>query len=422
MKLIAFALTILTVFTCFGQSNEPDSVNVSFRVGHRYFDPALGNNREAMDSFIKLVQKAKAEDNIESIVVRAYTSPDGSDRANTLLAQRRCDVIADLIAKRANVNPSLIHRLPEGIAWNELRRLVAATPDVPSQQKVLDILDHTPVLVYDAHGKVIDGRKKQLMDLKGGTVYRWLYANLFPRVRNAVAVALVKKHDDSIPETVNSEPEQEDNVAETISSETIESDTISDQPDLIIYEEETTVIDAQPEKVIVGNRVALKTNLLGYAALMPNLEVEWMFTKKWSAALEYQAAWYSKTTPDKRWVYRLATLTPEVRYWPIERTRWHGMYVGVFGGIGMYDLAKTNKGHEGEGFMTGISAGYMWPIGKYLSLDAGIGVGYMRARDKVYVPADGHFLYQLTKNINYVGPLRLKLSLVWRLYREKIKH
>ena len=65
--------------------------------------------------------------------------------------------------------------------------------------------------------------------------------------------------------------------------------------------------------------------------------------------------------------------------------------------------------------MAGISAGYMWPISKHLSLDAGIGVGYMIARDKVYEPHDGHFLYQMTKNINYFGPLRAKLSLVWRI-------
>lgn len=420
MKFIAFALSILTVFTCFGQSNEPDSVNVSFRVGHRYFDPALGNNREAMDSFIKLVQKAKAEDNIESIVVRAYTSPDGSNKANTLLAQRRCDVIADLIASRTHVNPSLIRRMPEGIAWDELRRLIADNPDVPSRQKVLDILDNTPVLVFDANGKIIDGRKKQLMDLKGGTVYRWLYANLFPRVRNAVAVALIRKHNDSVP--IDSESKNEETIIEA-GKDTSEPENVADQSDIIIYEEETTVVDtlSQPEKVIVGNRVALKTNLLGYAVLMPNLELEWMCAKRWSVALEVQSAWYSKTTPEKHKVYRLATLTPEVRYWPIERKRWHGMYVGLFGGIGMYDLSKGKKGHEGEGFMTGISAGYMWPISKHLSLDAGIGIGYMRARDKVYVPLDGHYLYQLTKNINYVGPLRLKLSLVWRLYSEKIK-
>lgn len=170
-------------------------------------------------------------------------------------------------------------------------------------------------------------------------------------------------------------------------------------------------------KVKSDSRFALKTNLLGYAVLMPNMELEWKFADRWSAALEAQSAWYSIDEPRK--VYRLATVTSELRFWAVNRSRWQGMYVGIFGGAGMYDLSNSTKGHEGEGVMAGLSLGYMWPIGKHLSLDAGAGAGYLRIRDKVYVPLDGHFLYQLTKNIDYIGPLRLKLSLVWRFQTEK---
>lgn len=164
--------------------------------------------------------------------------------------------------------------------------------------------------------------------------------------------------------------------------------------------------------LLSGDHVVLKTNLLYYAVLMPSIEAEWKFADRWSGALEVQGAWYAKNPPHK--VYRIATVIPEARYWVINRSRWHGMYVGAFVGAGLYDLSNgKKKGHEGEGFMAGVSAGYMWPISKHLSLDAGIGVGYLNARDKEYTPADGHFLYQLSKNISYIGPLRLKLSLVW---------
>lgn len=158
--------------------------------------------------------------------------------------------------------------------------------------------------------------------------------------------------------------------------------------------------------------VALKTNLLAYAVLMPNISLEVKFARRWSTELEWQVAWWSKEDPRK--VYRISMGTGELRYWPIIRSKWHGMYVGAFGGGGIYDIDNSEKGHEGHGFMTGLSVGYMWPIGKYFSLDAGLGVGYMRLRDKTYIPLDGHFLYQMTKNINYFGPLRAKLSLVWR--------
>lgn len=185
----------------------------------------------------------------------------------------------------------------------------------------------------------------------------------------------------------------------------------------IVEPEESTPVQPPVEilpEVIEDSPWAVKTNLLAYLWLMPNIEVEWKFAERWSVALEWQGAWWAKLS-DPRRVYRLSTVIPEVRYWVINRSRWHGMYIGAFVGGGLYDLSNSKRGHKGEGGLAGVSAGYMWPIGKHLSMDAEIGLGYMGARDKLYKPYEGHFLYQLTKNINYFGPLRLKLSLVWRI-------
>ncbi|MDE6028392.1 MAG: hypothetical protein K2G23_10000, partial [Muribaculaceae bacterium] len=224
MKIIAFALAVIIAFASY--ANRPaDSVKVSFRLGQSQFDPALGDNREAIDGFITLVKQADAENNIDSIVIKAYASPDGPSTVNALLSQQRCDVIADLIARRTGVNRALIYKMPEGIAWGELRRLVAETPDVPSRLKILDIIDNTPVFVYDAKGKAIDGRKKQLMDLDGGRTYKWLYANLFPLMRNAIAVALVKKRTapDDLRETMT-DPALEPDTAVTVTETLVETE------------------------------------------------------------------------------------------------------------------------------------------------------------------------------------------------------
>ncbi|MDE6002054.1 MAG: DUF3575 domain-containing protein, partial [Prevotella sp.] len=71
-------------------------------------------------------------------------------------------------------------------------------------------------------------------------------------------------------------------------------------------------------------------------------------------------------------------------------------------------------GYMGNGYMVGLSYGYMWPIGRCLSLEAGVGAGYMYTRYEEYKPFDGHYLYQRTKTLNYFGPLKLKFSLAWR--------
>ncbi|MDE5791000.1 MAG: DUF3575 domain-containing protein [Muribaculaceae bacterium] len=421
MRLIAFALAVITVFTCFGNNNPTDSVKVFFRIGQYQYDPAFGNNRQAMDSFMDILSKAYSEKNVESIEVRAYTSPDGSSKGNQRLSELRCNAIADYISSKLGIRESLIHKIPEGIAWNGLRELVEQTPDVPSKNAVLNILDNTPIWIYDRSGKIIDGRKSRLMSLDKGVPYRWMLANLFPRLRNGVVISIILREtkeeiaqDEGVEDNGNSDIEEKKETLERDENPQYkEEDSESQSPQVSLPAEEISLSSDTVKASRGDSNFALKTNLLGYAVLMPNLEIEWKVARRWSVALEAQGAWWAKNTPHK--VYRLSTVIPEARFWPIERSRWHGMYVGVFAGGGLYDLSRGYKGHEGEGGMVGVSVGYMWPISKHLSLDAGIGAGYMRVRDKEYEPLDGHFLYLLTKDINYFGPLRLKLSLVWRI-------
>lgn len=160
------------------------------------------------------------------------------------------------------------------------------------------------------------------------------------------------------------------------------------------------------------HRFALKTNLLYDAALMPNLELEWRMSRKMSLALEGNVAWW-KNDPKHKY-YNIAMVSPELRLHMLQRAPWHGMYVGVFVGGGIYDLENGKTGYRGEGGMAGLSIGYMWPISRNLSLEAGVGAGYLYSRYKEYIPYDGHYLYQRTKDLNYVGPLKLKFALVWR--------
>lgn len=418
MRLLAFALAVMVTFASFG-FDSADSVKVYFRVGHSQFDPSLGDNRQVMEKCVEVL-KAYAESDIDSIIIKAYTSPDGTSRTNELLARKRCDVIYDYILKETGINKDLIRKMPEGIAWNELRNLVYDTPDVPSREAVLNILDNSPVWVFDAHGKIVDGRKSRLMSLDKGIPYKWMLKNLFPKLRNAVAIVVVTK--DLVKDGDESTIDNSGTAIDVDDSLTVKEPTpeISDNSEVLDKTDESAVDETVSpsemkddglEMPCTEDMFALKTNLLYYAALLPNLELEWRINKRWSAAIEGDVAWYAKGLRK----YRLAVVTPEVRYRVLPRDAWwHGMYVGLFVGPGIYDLENGGNGYRGEGIMTGISLGYLWPIGKRLSLEAGIGAGYIYTRYKEYRPLDGHFLYQRTKDLNYFGPLRLRLSIVWR--------
>lgn len=426
MRLLSFILAVLTALTSFG-FNRADSVNVYFSVGSRYFDPSLANNREAMNDFINKVKKAAAEDDIENIVVYGYASPEGKPLANERLARNRCYTIADYIAEKTGVNPELIEKRPSGIGWDELRRLVEANPNVPYRQKVLDILENTPIWVYDGSGRIVDGRKKQLMDLAGGRAWDWMYHHLYPELRNAVAISLYCRHIGVVDITDISENPAPAAVSDSIASDsTADTIAIAEPSDSIEASESWADVitsdgglinlrgsDSAKAGHTPRHLLALKTNLLYYAALLPNVELECLFNDRWSVAVEGNVAWWGSYKNDKS--YRLAVIDAEMRYWALTREPWHGMYVGVIGGGGWYDLKKGSKpGKYGDGAMAGLSLGYVWPIGRNLSLEAEIGAGYIYTRYKEYETRDSHHVYMRTKDINYFGPIKAKFSIVWR--------
>lgn len=168
------------------------------------------------------------------------------------------------------------------------------------------------------------------------------------------------------------------------------------------------------------SRLALKTNMLYYAALMPNLELEWLIARQWSVAVEGNLAWWGSYKRDRS--YRVAMFDGELRRWIKPRKPWHGLYVGILAGGGYYDIDKDSPGHYGWGMMGGLTCGYMWPIGHHFSLEAEIGAGYARLRSKEYEPVDGHHVYLRTKDINYFGPVKLKLSIAWRFLNAPKPH
>ena len=158
---------------------------------------------------------------------------------------------------------------------------------------------------------------------------------------------------------------------------------------------------------------SLKTNLLYDAILMPSLEIEYRFHPRWSLNLEGDMAWWKKDSRHK--YYQLATISPEIRWWFKQKERCQGHYAGFFIGGGWYDLENGGRGYKGEFEMTGFSYGYMFPVGKYFSFEAGIGLGFMHTKYEEYLPIDGHYVYQETNKMNYGGPLKLKFAWVWHI-------
>lgn len=390
-----------------------DSAKVYFRLGHRQYDPSFENNSSGMNPFVNEVKRHNAASNIERITVRSYTSPDGSNAANERLSRNRCRTISEYLLNETGIDPSLIHTEAEGIAWDELTRMVEADTSVPYREEVLELLRTTPVWVFDDDNRVVGGRKKSLMELRGGVPYRWLYANIFPALRNAVAVSLFVKQPDATAEMAPAAPESSEKTENLEALESLENPENPENPDTAAA---TTAAETLPASHTPWHRLAIKTNLLYDAILMPSLEVEYRFNDRWTVNAEGDVAWWHNDPKHK--YYQVMILSGEGRYWfkHYNNRPWHGFYVGAFGGGGKYDLENGNRGYKGTGYMAGISAGFMFPVSRNISFEAGLGVGYLTTKYEEYLPFEGHYVYQQTSRTGYFGPLKLKFALVWRLW------
>ncbi len=201
MRKILFFLLAGAFFIGDVHSQEAiDSMKIFYRRGYRYVDLSFRDNRAQLQRFLNSVEEALENDRVEKLVIRSYASPDGSVEANEQLAEGRAEELKNYLVSEGNIPASLIEHHAEGIAWDMLRRQVAAS-DMEGRDQVLSILDHTPVWVFDDQGRVVGSRKKELMDLQGGRPYRYMLEHFFPDLRNSsntvLYLRIIEKADES---------------------------------------------------------------------------------------------------------------------------------------------------------------------------------------------------------------------------------
>lgn len=156
----------------------------------------------------------------------------------------------------------------------------------------------------------------------------------------------------------------------------------------------------------------IKTNLLYLAALMLNIEGEYYLGKNFSINLESQYAWWQ--VPSKYYTYRLWTFSPEVRYWIKPKKPLRGHFVALFGGIAEYDImAGLPSGFKGDLMAYGLTYGFNFPLTKSLRMEVAISGGVVNATFEDYYFNEGCFVFDVARRKTYIGPTKLKVSLVW---------
>lgn len=171
-------------------------------------------------------------------------------------------------------------------------------------------------------------------------------------------------------------------------------------------------------------QLALKTNMLYDAALVPNIGVEFYLGSGWTIGASWMHAWWKNDRAHNYWRNYGGEL--DIRKYfgkRAERKPLTGHHLGLYMQALTYDVELGGRGYMGgkpggtifdkASYGIGIEYGYSLPIARRLNLDFGIGIGYLGGEYRVYDPSDTHYVWKETRHRHWFGPTKAEVSLVW---------
>ena len=157
--------------------------------------------------------------------------------------------------------------------------------------------------------------------------------------------------------------------------------------------------------------LALRTNLLRWATLTPDLGIEWRISP--SAGIMVNGSWTSWSWNNADHRYALWEVAPEVRWYLGEKKAW---YVGAMFKAGQFNYKLSGTGRQGDLLGGGITGGYQLRLTEALSMDFTLGLGYLNADTERYDVIDGVRVRSGNETKHWIGPVNAGVTLVWRLF------
>ena len=407
MRIKKYCITLILLLFGVGVAHSQErhtEICIDFRVNSTVIDSAYSDNAVRMQEMVEFLRNIRQDSTINIVEVSfcGAASPEGSDQLNRKLARGRLTALENLVRQQVDIPDSIITHNDNYIPWEFLKSQIEDS-ELVYKNEVLAILEEESLLVDYLYPTLhIDNRIVKLRALNDGKVWQQMHKLFFERMRNACAVFVTyKKELPVVQQPIITEPEP-------ITQE---------------YEPKEPIV---PEFVIEEPKekspfyMGLKTNLLYNILAIPNLGAEFYLGSNFSVATNWHYAWWKN---DKKYDYwRTYGGDLAVRYWLGKKAHEKsltGHHIGLYGQMITYDFELGGKGVLADrwSWATGLEYGYSLPIAKCMNLDFTIGLGYHWGEFKEYLPIDGHYVWQATKNRNYWGPTKAEISLVWLIGR-----
>lgn len=385
---------------------------IYFPVGGSALELSFRNNGARLDSLLVGIRSLRAEGTIRRISLTSSSSPEGNSISNGILSEKRGASLCAYIQRHLSLPDSVFELSSLGQDWEGLSSLVEAS-DMPYREDVMAVLRDISERITEG-GTAVDSRKRRLMRLGGGSAWRYMRERFFPELRNSSVVEC--EFDPIVPEETCGEDLTEVRPMDTIAS----MDTVDIPCDTLNIP--STVVAKAPRPF----HMALKTNLLYDALLVPNIGLEFYLGKGWSVGGNWMYAWWKNDRRHHYW--RVYGGEIEVRkYWGCRAAAnpLTGHHIGVYGQALTYDFERGGRGYIGgrpggtlwekANYGVGVGYGYSLPISKRLNLDFSLGIGYLGGIYYEYDPMDGHYVWKETRQRHWLGPTKAEVTLVWFL-------
>ena len=352
---------------------------------------------------------------MSGVFIRTAASPDGSTEANIRLSAERSEAVRSFVCQEFGLSPFIVYVTSDGENWSDLASLVEflSADECPWRDEALAIIREGEDYDFDGKG-VTDTRKRRLQALAGGEAWRYMKAEVFPRLRAAFGDAYF----------VISTPLP---AAPALDVSADGQEAIRDTVWLKEYVEVeyNGKVDRRFAKRVENKSFlfSIKTNI--FAVPLLNAGIEFPFSERFSVEFDFYYPFIKRNALHKDCTEMLA-YDMAVRYWlPNDRkpsqARLLGHSFGIYGAGGHYDFEREWLGHQGSFFNVGFDWKYAWQVlhgSLHMEIELGLGMIYSDAQPyEVYDEYGKAFRIPGERRIiRWYGPTRVQLNIVVPFY------
>lgn len=368
------------------ETTTHDSINgdaqVRFIINEYSLRPDYNGNNSDLEKITSILDKVTADNNIRlrRIIIHGYASPDGLYTFNEKLAYNRANAIRTLVTERYQLPTDFIEVESTAEDWFGLERLVKQTAEtfLPHKAAILDLIQSNRH--PDQKERILRSYRKD---------FEFMKDHILPYLRRT------------------------DYYIEYIVDNKVV--VLDDAPKV---PEELPAIETPKEKK--PWYLAVKSNLLYDAAVLPNIGVEAYLGKQWTVLGDWFYTWFKNDNTHRYWQGYGGYLG--LRKYFGAKAKEHpftGHHAGLYGLMLTHDVEWGGRGYQMPhwGFGGGLEYGYSAPIARRLNLDFSIGVGFQDGKYYKYDPVDNHYVWRSTHHRHWFGPTKAEVSLVWLIGR-----